>query len=80
MQLLVLATRQRAYKVYGLQLVVNKVLGFMIIDKKLLDDLSAKAKASSRLRQAFDLRNTPEYNSQQMLNRRTKQAQRQSSL
>ena len=52
----------------------------MIVDKKLLDDLSAQAKASSRLRHAYDLRNTPEDNSQRMLNRRTKQAQRQSSL
>ena len=40
----------------------------MIIDKKLLDDLSAQAKASPRLRQAYDLRNTPEDNSQRMLN------------
>ena len=40
----------------------------MIVDKKLLDDLSAQAKASSRLRQAYDLRNTPEDNSQRMLN------------
>lgn len=40
----------------------------MIIDKKLLDDLSAQAKASSRLRQAYDLRNTPEDGSQRMLN------------
>lgn len=40
----------------------------MIIDKKLLDDLSGQAKASSRLRQSFDLRNTPEDNSQRMLN------------
>jgi len=52
----------------------------MIIDKKLFDDLSAQAKASPRLRQAYDLRNTPDDNSQRMLNRRTKQAQRQSSL
>lgn len=37
-----------------------KVQGFMIIDKKLFDDLSAQAKASPRLRQAYDLRNTPE--------------------
>ena len=57
-----------------------QVSSFMIIDKKLLDDLSAQAKASPRLRQAYDLRNTPEDNSQRMLNRRTKQAQRQSSL
>lgn len=40
----------------------------MIIDKKLLDDLSAQAKNSPRLRMAFDLRNTPEDNSQRMLN------------
>ena len=40
----------------------------MIIDKKLFDELSAQAKASSRLRQAYDLRNTPEDNSQRMLN------------
>ena len=40
----------------------------MIIDKSLLDTLSAQAKASPRLRQAYDLRNTPEDNSQRMLN------------
>lgn len=40
----------------------------MIIDQKLLDELSAQAKASPRLRQAYDLRNTPEDNSQRMLN------------
>lgn len=40
----------------------------MIIDKKLLDDLSAQAKASPRLRQSYDLRYTPEDNSQRMLN------------
>ena len=40
----------------------------MIIDKQLLDTLSAQAKASPRLRQAYDLRNTPEDNSQRMLN------------
>ena len=40
----------------------------MIIDKTLLDTLSAQAKASPRLRQAYDLRNTPEDNSQRMLN------------
>ena len=57
-----------------------QVSSFMIIDKKLLDDLSAQAKASPRPRQAYDLRNTLEDNSQRMLNRRTKQAQRQSSL
>ena len=40
----------------------------MIIDKKLLDVLSAQAKSNPRLRQSFDLRNTPEDNSQRMLN------------
>lgn len=40
----------------------------MIIDKTLLDNLSSQAKASPRLRQAYDLRNTPEDNSQRMLN------------
>ena len=40
----------------------------MIIDKSFLDNLSAQAKASPRLRQAIDLRNTPEDNSQRMLN------------
>ena len=40
----------------------------MVIDNKLLDELSAQAKASPRLRMAFDLRNTPEDNSQRMLN------------
>lgn len=32
----------------------------MIVDKKILDELSAQAKASPRLRQAMDLRNSPE--------------------
>ena len=40
----------------------------MIMDQKLLDDLTAQAKASPRLRMAYDLRNTPEDNSQRMLN------------
>ena len=40
----------------------------MIIDKKIFGELSAQAKASPRLRQAYDLRNTPEDNSQRMLN------------
>ena len=40
----------------------------MIIDKSLLDTLSSQAKALPRLRQAYDLRNTPEDNSQRMLN------------
>lgn len=40
----------------------------MIIDQKLMDDLSAQAKANPRLRQAYDLRTTPEDNSQRILN------------
>lgn len=40
----------------------------MIINQKLLDELSSQAKTSPRLRQAYDLRNTPEDNSQRMLN------------
>lgn len=40
----------------------------MIIDQKLLDDLSAQAKANPRLRQAYDLRTTPEDKSQRILN------------
>ena len=40
----------------------------MIIDKELLDNLTAQAKASPRLRQHYDLRNTPEDKSQRILN------------
>lgn len=40
----------------------------MIIDQKLMDELSAQAKANPRLRQAYDLRTTPEDNSQRILN------------
>lgn len=40
----------------------------MIIDQKLMDDLSAQAKANPRLRQAYDLRTTPEDKSQRILN------------
>lgn len=40
----------------------------MIIDQKFLDDLSAQAKANTRLRQSYDLRTTPEDKSQRMLN------------
>lgn len=40
----------------------------MIIDNQLLDTLSSQAKASPRLRMNYDLRNTPEDNSQRMLN------------
>ena len=40
----------------------------MIIDKHILDNLTARAKASPRLRMNFDLRNSPEDRSQRMLN------------
>jgi cupin fold WbuC family metalloprotein len=40
----------------------------MIIDKNLLDQLTTLAQASPRLRQHFDLRNSPEDNSQRILN------------
>lgn len=40
----------------------------MIITQALLDELSAQAKANPRLRQAMDLRNSPEDLSQRMLN------------
>lgn len=40
----------------------------MVIDNKILDELSAQAKANPRLRQAMDLRNTPDDQSQRMLN------------
>lgn len=40
----------------------------MTIDNQLLDTLSAAAKVNPRQRQAYDLRNTPEDNSQRMLN------------
>ena len=40
----------------------------MVFDKQLLDDLTAKAKASPRLRMNLDLRNSAEDSSQRMLN------------
>ena len=40
----------------------------MIIDKIILDELSARAKASPRLRMNMDLRNSSEDGSQRMLN------------
>ena len=40
----------------------------MTLDKKLMDDLSAQAKENPRLRQAFDLRTTPNDSSQRILN------------
>lgn len=40
----------------------------MKIDQKLLDSLSEQAKSSPRLRKNLDLRNTPEDQSQRMLN------------
>lgn len=43
-------------------------LAEMVITKKILDELTEKAKASPRLRQSMDLRNSPEDLSQRMLN------------
>lgn len=40
----------------------------MIIDQQILDSLTAQAKASPRLRMNLDLRNSPEDQSQRMLN------------
>ena len=40
----------------------------MTLNKKLMDDLSAQAKENPRLRQAFDLRTTPNDSSQRILN------------
>lgn len=40
----------------------------MIIDKKILDELTAKAKENPRLRQSLDLRNSADDQSQRMLN------------
>ena len=40
----------------------------MVIDNKVLDELSAKAKASPRLRMNLDLRNSKDDGSQRMLN------------
>ena len=40
----------------------------MIIDQKILDSLTAAAKASPRLRMNYDLRNSAENGSQRMLN------------
>lgn len=40
----------------------------MVINNEILDNLSAQAKASPRLRMAMDLRNSPEDLSQRMLN------------
>ena len=40
----------------------------MILDQKTLDTLSQQAKENPRLRQAFDLRTTPEDQSQRILN------------
>ena len=40
----------------------------MIIDKKILDELTERAKVSPRLRCNLDMRNTPEDQSQRMLN------------
>jgi len=40
----------------------------MVIDKALLDSLTEKAKVSEQLRVAYDLRTSPNDNSQRILN------------
>lgn len=40
----------------------------MVVTKEILDELTEKAKVNPRLRQAMDLRNSPEDGSQRMLN------------
>lgn len=40
----------------------------MVIDNNILDNLSVQAKVNPRMRQAMDLRNSPEDGSQRMLN------------
>lgn len=40
----------------------------MVINNEILDDLTKQAKASPRLRMNLDLRNSPEDQSQRMLN------------
>ena len=40
----------------------------MVVDKKVLDELTARAKENPRLRQSMDLRNSPDDLSQRMLN------------
>ena len=40
----------------------------MIIDKKVLDELSTQAKTNPRLRQGFDMRTSPNDKSQRLLN------------
>lgn len=40
----------------------------MFFDKEFLDKLTQQAKQNPRLRQSYDLRTTPEDNSQRMLN------------
>ena len=40
----------------------------MIIDKKILDELTERAKKSPRLRMNYDLRTSPDVQSQRMLN------------
>ena len=46
----------------------SQINNYMNIDKRLLDDLTAQAKASPRLRMNLDLRNSATDQSQRMLN------------
>ena len=43
-------------------------VSFMVIDEKFFDSLSEQARSNPRLRQSFDLRTTPNDDSQRMLN------------
>ena len=49
------------------QLILDNII-YMLINKQLLDTLTAQAKASPRLRMHYDLRNSVEDESQRMLN------------
>ena len=40
----------------------------MVIDKEIIDELSARAKSSARMRRDIDLRNSPSDGAQRMLN------------
>ncbi len=55
-------------KVTGCGFVIVEIRFTMIINKDILDQLTAQAKESPRLRMAMDLRNSPEDLSQRMLN------------
>ena len=47
---------------------IKQITEDMVIDKKILDELTEQAKKSPRLRMNYDLRTSPEVQSQRMLN------------